>query len=49
MRGCYFYDARLRERYLPWALANIALWQQIVASLDDPDVLSLLDAVRVKP
>jgi uncharacterized protein len=45
----YFYDEELRERYLPWAQANIALWQQIMASLDDPDVQSLLDAVHVKP
>lgn len=45
----YFYDQEIGERYLPWARANIALWQQIMVSLDDPDVLSLLDAVHVRP
>jgi uncharacterized protein len=47
--GIYFYDHELRERYLPWARTNILLWQQIMASLDDPDVVTLLDAVHVKP
>jgi uncharacterized protein len=47
--GIYFYDPELRDRYLPWAQANIALWQQIMTSLDDPDVLALLEAVHVKP
>jgi uncharacterized protein len=45
----YFYDPKLRDRYLPWALANIGLWQQVMASLDDPDVVQLLDAVNVRP
>jgi uncharacterized protein len=45
----YFYDPELRARYLPWAQANIALWQQIMASLEDPDVVSLLASVHVKP
>jgi uncharacterized protein len=48
-QGIYFYNPELSERYLPWAQANIALWQQIMASLDDPDVQFLLDAVQVKP
>lgn len=48
-RDIYFYDRQLREQYLPWARTNILLWQQIMASLDDPDVLTLLDAVHVKP
>jgi uncharacterized protein len=47
-RDIYFYDPDLSSRYLPWARTNILLWQQIMASLDDPDVMSLLDAVGVK-
>jgi uncharacterized protein len=47
-RGIYFYDQAVRERYLPWALANIQLWQHIMASLDDPDVVALLDVVNVR-
>lgn len=48
-QGIYFYDPTLRDRYLPWVHANIELWRQIMTSLDDPDVLSLLDAVDVRP
>lgn len=48
-QGIYFYDEDLCARYLPWVRTNIQLWRQIMTSLDDPDVLALLDAVNVKP
>jgi uncharacterized protein len=48
-QGIYFYDPTLRDRYLPWVHANINLWRQIMTSLDDPDVLSLLGSVGVRP
>ena len=47
-KDIYFYDPKLRDRYLPWAQANIRLWEQVMASLDDPDVVQLLDAVNVR-
>jgi uncharacterized protein len=46
--GIYFYDPAVRDKYLPWARANIQLWQAIMAALGDPDIVSLLDAVDVK-
>ncbi len=46
--GIYFYDPTVRERYFPWAQANMRLWQEIMASLDDPDIAGLLSEVNVK-
>jgi uncharacterized protein len=47
-KDIYFYDPVVREKYLPWAKVNIQLWQEIMAALDDPDIVSLLDAIDVK-
>lgn len=47
-KDIYFYDPTVRDRYIPWAKANMGLWQQIVASLDDDDVVNLLTDVDVK-
>jgi uncharacterized protein len=46
--GIYFYDPVVRDKYLPWAKVNIELWHAIMTSLDDPDIVSLLDAIDVK-
>jgi len=46
--GIYFYDPAVRERYIPWAEANMRLWQQIMDSLDDPDIVDLLREIDVK-
>jgi uncharacterized protein len=47
-KDIYFYDPAVREKYLPWAKVNIQLWREIMAALDDPDIVSLLDAIDVK-
>jgi uncharacterized protein len=47
-KNIYFYDSTVRDRYIPWAKANMKLWQQIMASLDDDDVVNLLTEVDVK-
>lgn len=46
--GIYFYDPAVRKRYIPWAEANMRLWQEIVDSLGDPDIIDLLKEVNVK-
>lgn len=46
--GIYFYDPSVRERYFPWAEANMRLWQEIVESLGDPDIVELLQEVNVR-
>jgi uncharacterized protein len=46
--GIYFYDQSVRDRYFPWAEANMRLWQEIVDSLADPDIIELLKEVNVK-
>lgn len=43
--GIYFYDKTVRDRYLPWAEANLELWKKIMESLDDSDVQMVLDSV----
>jgi uncharacterized protein len=40
----YFYDPAVAERYLPWAQANLELWEKVVDALGDPDVRALLDS-----
>jgi uncharacterized protein len=47
-KDIYFYDPVVREKYLPWAKVNIQLWQEIMAALDDQDIVSLLDAIDIK-
>ena len=46
--GIYFYDSAVRDRYFPWAEANMRLWQEIVDSLGDPDIVDLLREVDIK-
>ena len=46
--GIYFYDPTVRQRYFPWAEANMRLWQEIMSSLDDPDIACLLSQVNVQ-
>jgi uncharacterized protein len=46
--GIYFYDDAVRAKYLPWAEANLQLWLQILAALNDPDVTNLLRASGVE-
>jgi uncharacterized protein len=43
--GYYFYNAEAAATYAKWAAANLALWQCIKESLDDPTVEQLLAAV----
>lgn len=43
--GYYFYNAEAAATYSRWASANLALWQCIKESLDDPTVEQLLEAV----
>jgi uncharacterized protein len=47
-KDIYFYDPTVRDRYITWAKANMRLWQQIMISLDDNDVVDLLTEVDVK-
>jgi uncharacterized protein len=44
-QGFYFYNRHAAERYSDWAVANLTLWQCILASLDDPVVDDLVRAV----
>ena len=46
--GIYFYDESVRDRYLPWAQANLELWKKIVESLADSDVQMVLESVGLK-
>lgn len=46
--GIYFYDQSVRDRYLPWAEANLELWKRIMESLDDDDVKMVLDSAGLK-
>jgi uncharacterized protein len=43
--GYYFYNPDAASTYSRWAATNLALWQCIRESLDDPTVERLLDAV----
>jgi uncharacterized protein len=47
-KNIYFYDATVRDRYIPWAEANMKLWQEIIRALKDRDVVDLLSEVNVK-
>ncbi|MEU5882694.1 hypothetical protein [Spirillospora sp. NPDC047279] len=44
--GIYFYDERVRDRYLPWAEANLQLWRCVAEALNDPDVTTLLKQIN---
>lgn len=46
--GIYFYDERVRDRYLRWATVNLELWRMIEESLDDDDVTWLLKAFAIE-
>jgi len=39
----YFYDDDVSERYGHWAQANLQLWEAVLESLDDPDVVELVE------
>jgi uncharacterized protein len=43
-----FYDKSVRDRYLPWAEANLELWKRIMESLEDDAVKMVLGAVGLK-
>jgi len=43
--GYYFYNPEAAATYSRWAATNLALWQCIKESLDDPTVERLLNAV----
>ena len=47
-KNIYFYDPAVRDQYIPWAEANMKLWQAIMKALDDEDVVELLSEVNVK-
>lgn len=47
-KNIYFYDDKVRAEYIPWAEANMKLWQAIMKALDDDDVVELLSEVNVK-
>lgn len=42
----YFYSKSATEKYRSWGRANLALWRCILDSLDDPDVVRVLDDVE---
>jgi uncharacterized protein len=44
--GYYFYNPDAAATYSRWAATNLALWQCIKESLDDPTVERLLDSVK---
>ena len=44
----YFYSQSAREKYGEWGDVNLRLWQQIVSSLDDPDIVGILAYLGVK-
>lgn len=43
--GFYFYSRQAAAAYSHWASANLALWQCVVESLEDPSVARLLSAI----
>jgi uncharacterized protein len=43
--GFYFYSHEAAAAYSHWASANLALWQCVMESLDDPSVTQLLAAI----
>jgi uncharacterized protein len=45
-QGIYFYTQSARDKYLHWAEANLALWENVQAALDDEDVTEMLDVAR---
>lgn len=45
-QGIYFYTATAKEKYLKWAKANLALWQNVEQALADPDVTEMLAIAR---
>ena len=44
----YFYSQSAREKYGEWGDINLRLWQQIMSSLDDPDIVGILAYLGVK-
>jgi uncharacterized protein len=42
--GIYFYSKSGRRRYEEWGQANLRLWQCILDSLDEPEVVALLES-----
>ncbi|SHN44424.1 hypothetical protein [Cryptosporangium aurantiacum] len=43
----YFYSPSARARYGEWGDVNLKLWRCVLDSLDDPDVVKLLDVMSV--
>lgn len=41
--GTYFYTKTANKKYIKWARINLEIWENVVVSLDDPDVKELLD------
>jgi len=42
-QGTYFYTKAANEKYLAWAKTNLELVEQVLASLDDPAIVEMLD------
>ena len=40
--GIYFYTDLAKQKYLHWAKANLALWNNVEEGLKDPDVVEVL-------
>lgn len=40
--GIYFYTDAAKAKYLKWAIVNLHLWNNVLESLDDPDIRSLI-------
>lgn len=38
----YFYTKSAKEKYLKWAQVNLTLWENVIESLDDPDIKEML-------
>jgi uncharacterized protein len=43
--GIYFYAESARRRYASWSSANLRLWRCVLDSLEDPDVVGLLERI----
>lgn len=44
----YFHSDMAKHEYMRWAQSNLTLWREVNESLDDPDVIALLDDAGYK-
>lgn len=45
---CFFHSDLAKHDYMHWARSHLTLWRGVNESLDDPDVIALLDDAGYK-